>query len=36
MKDTDKFEYLGFTISREASTEEDIKSRLGQRRTYIR
>lgn len=36
IKGTSKFKYLGFVISKNATTEEEIKSRLGQTRTSIR
>ena len=36
IRGTDKFKYLGFTLSKQGTTEEEIKSRLGQTRTGIR
>ena len=33
---TDKFKYLGFTMTKNGSTEEEIKNRLGQTRACIR
>lgn len=36
LKGTDKFKYLGFIISREGTTEEEIKCRVGQSRNTIK
>ena len=36
IRGTDKFKYLGFTLSKQGTTEEEIKNRLEQTRTGIR